>query len=185
MIDPEDVLKARLNWVLLYEQTHNIALTCRGCGISHPTLRKWWTRYQAEGEAGLRSRSRRPHKLRERKVMPEHEQLILELRRTRHLGPKGLQPKGLQPKGLQRELKRLHRLSFSTRTIWKVLFHHNVSVLRPAKRSKMPKRYNRPTPGDRVQVDNCKIGKGLYQFTAIDDCTRDDCTRMRVLALYF
>ncbi len=77
MIDPEDVLKARLNWVLFYEQTHNIDLTCRRCGISRPTLRKWWTRYKAEGEAGLRSRSRRPHKLRERKVMPEHEQLIL------------------------------------------------------------------------------------------------------------
>lgn len=169
MIDPANVLKARLNWVLFHEQTRNIGLTCRHCGISKPTLRKWWTRYQAEGEAGLRSRSRRPHKLRERKVTPEHEQLILELRRTRRLGPKGL----------QRELKRLHQISFSTRTIWKVLFHHKVSVLRPVKRLKKAKRYNRPTPGDRVQVDNCKIGKGLYQFTAIDDCTR-----MRVLALY-
>jgi transposase-like protein len=48
MIDPEDVLKARLNWVLFYEQTHNIDLTCRRCGISRPTLRKWWTRYLAE-----------------------------------------------------------------------------------------------------------------------------------------
>jgi transposase InsO family protein len=169
MIDSEATLKARLTWVQMYELTQNAKLTCRRCGISYPTLRKWWTRYQTEGEAGLHSRSRRPHKLRERKVMPEHEQLILELRRTRRLGPKGL----------QRELKRLHQLSFSTRTIWKVLFNHNVSVLRPAKRSKKPKRYNRPTPGDRVQVDNCKIGKRLYQFTAIDDCTR-----MRVLALY-
>jgi len=30
-----------------------------------------------------------------------------------------------------------------------------------------------------VQIDTCKVGKNLYQFTAIDDCTR-----MRVLALY-
>jgi len=30
-----------------------------------------------------------------------------------------------------------------------------------------------------VQIDTCKVGKHLYQFTAIDDCTR-----MRVLALY-
>jgi len=28
-------------------------------------------------------------------------------------------------------------------------------------------------------MDTCKIGKGLYQFTAVDDCTR-----MRVLGLY-
>jgi hypothetical protein len=26
-------------------------------------------------------------------------------------------------------------------------------------------------PGDRVQIDTCKVGKHLYQFTAIDDCT--------------
>ena len=36
---------------------------------------------------------------------------------------------------------------------------------------KKPKRYNRPVPGDRVQLDTCKIGKKLYQFTAVDDCT--------------
>ena len=35
-----------------------------------------------------------------------------------------------------------------------------------------PKRYNRPVPGDRVQMDTCKIRPGLYQFTAIDDCSR-------------
>ena len=28
-------------------------------------------------------------------------------------------------------------------------------------------------PGDRVQIDNCKIRPGLYQFAAIDDCSRD------------
>lgn len=35
-----------------------------------------------------------------------------------------------------------------------------------------PKRYSRPVPGDRVQMDTCKIAPGLYQFTAIDDCSR-------------
>ena len=30
-----------------------------------------------------------------------------------------------------------------------------------------------------MQMDTCKIGPGLYQYTAIDDCTR-----IRVLALY-
>jgi transposase InsO family protein len=76
-------------------------------------------------------------------------------------------------------LLRLHQLRFSTRTIWKVLHHHGVSVLHPTTRPHQPKRYTRPVPGDRVQVDTCKVGKHLYQFTAIDDCTR-----MRVLALY-
>jgi len=108
MIDPEHVLKARLRWVQFYEATQNAALTCRRCGISKKTLGKWWRRYQEQGEAGLHWHSRGPHKLRERKVTPAHEALILGLRRTRKLGPKGL----------QRELLRLHQLRFSTRTIW-------------------------------------------------------------------
>ncbi len=169
MIDSESVLKARLRWVKHYEVSQNAALSCRRCGISKATLLKWWRRYQIQGEAGLLSQSRRPHKLRERKVTPEHETLILEMRRTRHLGPKGL----------QRELLRLHQLRFSTRTIWKILQRHGVSVLKPLKCHRQFKRYTRPVPGDRVQIDTCKVGKHLYQFTAIDDCTR-----MRVLALY-
>jgi len=84
----------------------------------------------------------------------------LELRRTRRLGPKGL----------QRELLRLHQLRFSTRTLWKVLHAHQVSLLRPSSRPRQPKRYTRPVPGDRVQLDTCKVGRNLYQFTAIDDC---------------
>ena len=38
---------------------------------------------------------------------------------------------------------------------------------------------DRPITGDRVQMDTCKIGPGLYQYTSIDDCTR-----YRVLRLY-
>lgn len=33
-------------------------------------------------------------------------------------------------------------------------------------------RYNRPVPGDRIQLDVCKIAPGKYQYTAIDDCSR-------------
>jgi hypothetical protein len=48
----------------------------RGCGLRlpllwhlGPTLRKWWRRYQADGEAGLAERSRRPHQLATQKVL--------------------------------------------------------------------------------------------------------------------
>jgi transposase InsO family protein len=37
----------------------------------------------------------------------------------------------------------------------------------------------RSIPGERVQVDTCQIAPGLYQYTAVDDCTR-----IRCLALY-
>jgi transposase InsO family protein len=40
-------------------------------------------------------------------------------------------------------------------------------------------RYERPTPGDRVQMDTCKIAPGIYQYTAVDDCSR-----YRVLSVF-
>jgi len=170
MIDSEATLRARLTWVRLYQQTGNAGLTCRRCGISRPTLRKWSRRYQEIGEEGLRSRSRRRKHLPPPKLGPPEEQLILSLRQKRRLGPKRLQT----------ELERLHELHLSTDTIWHVLFRHGVSTaLRPRRRIKEPKRYSRPIPGERIQIDSCKIRKGLYQFTAVDDCTR-----LRVLGLY-
>ena len=59
----------RLGWIKLYEELGNAGVVCRRCGISRPTLRKWWRRYQAEGEKGLEARSRRPHSSPNRKVL--------------------------------------------------------------------------------------------------------------------
>ena len=78
--------RTRLGWVKLYEQLGNAGIVCRRCGISRPTLRKWWRRYRAEGEAGLEARSHRPHRSPNRKVFAEQEALILRLRRERRLG---------------------------------------------------------------------------------------------------
>src|SRR3954468_23283665 len=50
----------RLGWIKLYEEIGNAGVACRRCGISRPTLRKWWRRYQAQGTAGLEEQSRRP-----------------------------------------------------------------------------------------------------------------------------
>lgn len=36
-------------------------------------------------------------------------------------------------------------------------------------------RYKRPIPGERIQIDTCKIALGLYQYTAVDDCTQIRC----------
>ena len=82
--------KTRLGWIRLYEQLGDAGLVCRRCGISRPTLRKWWRRYQAEGIVGLEERSHRPRRPAGRKIFAEQEALILELRRTRQLGIKQL-----------------------------------------------------------------------------------------------
>ena len=69
--------------------------------------------------------------------------------------------------------------SLSLATIHKALCLHQVKPLVKLKRKKIFNRYQRPIPGDRVQIDTCKIAPGLYQYTAVDDCSR-----WRVLALY-
>jgi transposase InsO family protein len=155
--------RTRLGWVKLYEQVGNAGLVCRRCGISRPTLRKWWRRYQAEGLAGLEARSRRPHRSPGRKVFAEQEGLILRLRRERRLGIKML----------RNELARRHGLRLALDTVHKVLVRHGENRLeRPRLRRKGTRRYSRPVPGDRVQMDTCKIAPGLHQYTAIDDCSR-------------
>ena len=42
------------------EVTGNVALTCRYYGISRQVFYRWYRRYQEEGLAGLRDRSKRP-----------------------------------------------------------------------------------------------------------------------------
>ena len=164
----KDVRK-RVRWVRLYEELGNAGVVCLKCGISRPTLRKWWKRYQESGLAGLQEESRRPKTSPNRKIFPEQEGLIADLRKRK-----------LGHRRIQNELARLHNLSFSTATIHKALQRLNKPLLntkRPFR--KIVTRYNRPIPGDRVQMDVCKIAPGLYQYTAIDDCTR-----YKVLRLY-
>ena len=154
---------ARLIWLRMYEQTGDAGLTCRRCGISRPTLRKRWRRYQEEDVAGLMDRSRRPYRSPSRRVFTTEEDLIVSLRKNRRLGIKRL----------RNELRRLHDTRLSVDTIHKVLCRHGLNRLkRPKLLRKSWTGYSLPLPGDRVQMDVCKIGAGLYQYTTIDDCSQ-------------
>ena len=156
--------KTRLGWVRMYEELGHARRTCLRCGITAVTLRKWVRRYAAEGEAGLEDRSKRPKRSPGRKVFEREEKLILELRRERKLGIKRLRNELIRERGLKLAIDTIH----------KVLVRHGENRLkRPKLQGKKKfKRYSRPVPGDRVQMDVCKIAKGVYQFTAIDDCSR-------------
>ena len=162
-------IQQRLKWVRLYEQVGDAGLVCRRCGISRPTLRKWWKRYCEQGIKGLESLSKKPLHSPNKKVFENDEELILSLRRSRNLGARRIQS----------ELRRLHDTSLSLATIHKVLVKHQVPPVRKYRKKSDFVRYERPIPGERVQMDTCKIAPGLYQYTAIDDCTR-----YRVLRLY-
>ncbi|WP_419778810.1 IS481 family transposase [Maridesulfovibrio sp.] len=162
--------RARLGWVKLYEEVGDAGFVCRRCGISRPTLRKWYRRYKESGIDGLTDMSRRPKSSPRQKVCSATEFIILSMREERHLGAKRISS----------ELLRLHDIKLSPPTIQKVLNRNKKGHL-PSKfkRRKHTKRYNRPIPGDRVQIDVCKIAPGLYHYAAIDDCSR-----YKVMGLY-
>lgn len=159
-MDPE--IRKRLQWVKTYEQTGNAGITCLRCGISRPTLRQWWHRYQSSGIEGLRSLSRRPQSSPNQKVFAKEEELILSLRVERRMGARRI----------KNELYRQHTIHFGMATIHKVLSRNRIKPLKRKRREKTWNRYERPIPGERVQMDTCKIAPGLYQYTAVDDCTR-------------
>jgi transposase InsO family protein len=161
--------KRRRAWVELYLKTGDAGLTCRRCGISRPTLRKWIRRFKASGEAGLVSISTRPSGSPNRRIDETVRKTILELRRTKNIGARRIQI----------ELGFAEDLWLSRTIIQRVLDGAGVQPLRHPRRPETPKRYSRPIPGDRVQLDTIKIGRGLYQYTAVDDCSR-----FRVLGLY-
>lgn len=139
----DPLLRARLSWVLMYEDTGDAGLTCRHCGISRPTLRHWWNRYKELGKEGLRSQSRARTRPPKPKLTEERQKLILELREKRKLGPKSLQS----------ELERKHDLKLSTASIWKVLHLHQVKPLRQPRVPETPIRYSCPLPGVNSEVN--------------------------------
>jgi transposase InsO family protein len=128
---------------------------------------------------GLRDRSKRPL------VSPwatpsEVVAKIVYLRSNYHFGPYKI----------QMYLKRYHDISISVSGIWRILKRLDMNRLPSSQRYKRHtdrwKRYEKPQPGHRVQIDVKFIAplkgsrKGrYYQFTAIDDCTR-----LRVLRIY-
>ncbi|UAW63593.1 IS481 family transposase [Mycoavidus sp. HKI] len=161
-------IRCRLKWVKLYEELGDAGVVCRRCGISRPTLRKWVKRYQQEGEVGLDSMSRRPHHSPNRKVTQTDQDNILRMRGEN---------KGARR--IQNELRLYEQKELSLRTIHKVLVAAKVNPLVKPKRSIPSKRYSLLIPGERVQIDTMKVAPGVYQYTAVDDCSR-----FRVLAVH-
>lgn len=162
-------VRKRLRWVQLFEELKNCTQVCLKCGISRPTLRKWLKRYQQRGLDGLVTESRRPDTSLATRISNPEREWIVELR-----------SRGLGSRRIQSELKRSHDFDVSRPTIEKVLkmCAPRPRLVRPPAR-KGSRRYAKEIPGERIQMDTCKIAPGLYQYTAVDDCTR-----IRVLALF-
>jgi transposase InsO family protein len=160
------------------EVSGNVSMTCRYYGISRPTYYKWLHRYEELGEPGLRDGSCRPL-VSPRATKGEIVGKIIYLRQHYHFGPEKI----------SMYLKRYHDLEISKSGVWRILKRLDLNRLPTSQRYKRHdrrwKRYEKPLPGHRVQVDVKFIEpigatrKKHYQFTAIDDCTR-----IRVLRVY-
>jgi len=160
------------------EVTNNVAKTCRYYGITRTAYYKWLHRYEAGGFEALKDGSSRPHHS-PKTTQAEVVGKIVYLRRTYHFGPHKI----------AMYLARYHDITISPSGIWRILKRLDMSRLPRSQRYRRHvdrwKRYEKPEPGMRVQVDVKFIAplpgtrKKHYQFTAIDDCTR-----IRVLRIY-
>ena len=156
----------------------NVARTCRYVGISRKTYYKWKRRYDEHQEAGLCDRARIPRRS-PRATPRDVVSKILYLRQTYHFGPRRIGD----------YLKRFHGVSVATSTVHRILVRHGLQRLPANQKHRSPAarwtRYEKPQPGHRLQLDVKFLEripgtqKRLYQFTAIDDCTR-----LRVLKVY-
>jgi transposase InsO family protein len=156
----------------------NVARTCRHFGVSRKTFYKWKRRYEEHGAAGLADRPRAPHRS-PRATPRQVVSKILYLRENYHFGPGKIAD----------YLHRFHQLSIARSSVHRILGRHGLNRL-PANQKPRPhkhrwQRYEKPQPGHRLQLDVKFLEripgtrKRLFQFTAIDDCTR-----IRVLKIY-
>jgi transposase InsO family protein len=137
------VARHRAGW----KQAHIAA----AMGVSRKCVRTWIDRHEAEGEAGLETRSSRPHSM-PTKTAAEVEQRVLVARAEHRDGPDVLAAK----------------VGVPARTVSRILRRHEVpylracdpmtgEVIRSSKATAV--RYERDRPGELVHMDVKKLGK--------------------------
>ncbi len=125
--------------VLIERQTPKAVATA--LGVCLKTVSKWVERFQAEGEAGLRDRSSRPHRL-HRPTPPQTVSRIENLRRERRPASHIAKEVGVSPATVSRVLKRL-----------------GLNKLKALDPPEPARRYERQAPGELLHIDIKKLGK--------------------------
>ena len=145
-----------------------ISDVCVAFGVSRETWYKWKRRYNTHGLDGLKNQSRRPHRIKQKKVTEELEKLILELRLNYRFGPMRIKYR----------FKRKYEVSLSTKTIYKFLKRHKLNVLSIKLIKRKYKRFEMKYPNELVQMDTkgpfyLKCSRSKHYFIhVIDDCSR-------------
>jgi transposase InsO family protein len=141
----------RLLIVQRHQQGWRQAHIAAAMGVSRKCVKTWIDRYAAEGEAGLQTRSSRPHTCPTR-TPAAVEQRVLELRRQERRGQDWLGPElGLPPRTVARILRR-HQVSYLRQCD-----PMTGEVIRASKATAV--RYERARPGELVHMDVKKLGR--------------------------
>lgn len=146
----------------------NMSALCEAYGISRPTGYKWRARYQAEGEAGLRDRSRRPHHS-PGQTPPEVEGRVVKARQA-HPAWGG--------RKLKRSLENQGQANIpAPSTITEILRRHG--LLDPAEATKHTpyQRFERAAPNELWQMDYkghfaLNSRQRCHPLTVLDDHSR-------------
>jgi transposase InsO family protein len=147
------------------------AAVARDYGVSRRWVHELVRRFQAEGEAGLEPRSRRPRASPHR-IAEELEQEIVELR-------KDLEERGLDAGAhtIAFHLERRHGRAPAVSTIWRVLHRRGFVTPQPQKRPRSSFcRFEAQMPNERWQADitHWTLGDGsdVEILNALDDHSR-------------
>ncbi len=137
-------LHGRLTLVDRVRAGRPVAHVAAEMGVSRATAYKWWARWRAEGDAGLRDRSSRPHRCPTRTPRGV-ERRIEVLRRSRKLGP-------VRIGGI---------LELAHSTVHRVLVRLGLNRLawmdRPS--GQVIRRIHTSRPGELVHLDTKKLGR--------------------------
>jgi len=125
-------------------------------------------RLKRQQTEGLEDRSRKPHRLARLKY-DDVENLVLHIRQVFNYGKIRICS----------HLFQHHSIRVSPATVARILDKHQCKPIKRYRKNQPLVRYSRPVPGDRLQLDVCKIKSGILKYTAIDDCSRS-----RVLYTY-
>src|SRR5262249_2420427 len=157
--------------VIDYAAANGVRPASRRFGMTSRTIRRWRARWRGGGGRGVipRCSGRRPRRSSAAPVeVIRHARVDFSYGSTR----------------TQLWLWRVHRLRVSQTTIQAVVRELGLPRVKPVRkrRPRQLKLFERERPGDCVQVDVKFVrvgGQRLFQYTALDDCTR-----YRVLRLY-
>ena len=143
----------------------------RDYAVSRRWVRELVRRYEAEGEAGLEPRSRRPH--RSPQATPRAvEDEIVELRKS--LSDQGLDAGAAT---IAVHLERAGLTAPAASTIWRILSRRGFVVPHPQRRPKSScVRFEADQPNERWQADvthwELADGTGAEILNVVDDCSR-------------